>query len=254
MNFEQNRHKDLVDTTDCLEAVSVFRCWKNLFFVVLLVAMLLLGLCFWIMDLGLVSAEGKAQPAATAEPVQEPPPQAPAPANDVTRQVNEAAAEVAGDVNVPEAVPSKLAASKPLEFPLTFQKVHVMWTIRALDAVIILAAVLYCLTILFSLKVSMLGRLGGINHIARAFFWSLILLALVIPWQVALGWALFGVTFEPSELVRRIAEYDSYSVFVKALYWFRFVVVWAIALLCLLLAQIRTSRWSSATLRRLEVI
>ena len=43
MSAEQNRQKDLVDTTDCLEAVGVFRCWKNLFFAVILVGLLLLG-------------------------------------------------------------------------------------------------------------------------------------------------------------------------------------------------------------------
>jgi hypothetical protein len=98
------------------------------------------------------------------------------------------------------------------------------------------------------------GRLGGINHISRAFFWSLILLALIVPWQVVFGGWLFGVAFEPGGLVRRLGEYESASVFGKGLYWYRYVGHWAIALLCLIFAQIRTGRWSRAMLKRLEVI
>ncbi len=252
MNAEQNRQKDLVDTTDCLEAVGVFRCWKNLFFAVILVGLLLLGACFWIMDLGLISDESKGEQAVTVEAVTEQVvPVVEETVDEVKQQVDEAAAKVAGDANAPD---DQTKAKKPLKLPFKLRQGQVMWAIRALDAVVIMAAVLYCLAILFTLKISMVGRLGGINHISRAFFWSLILLALIVPWQVVLGWGLFGVTFEPSELVRRTAGYESDSVFVKALFWFRFVVVWAIALLCLILAQVRTSRWSKATLKRLEVI
>jgi hypothetical protein len=276
MSAEQNRQKDLVDTTDCLEAVSVFRCWKNLFFVVLFVGLLLLGLCFWIVDLGLIRPDSvkaeeqvlSEEPASEQTDIVSPDTVQVAPivereVNEVKQQVDEAAALVtaddtkagktAGDANEP-AVTTKVEIKKLFELPFKPRRVQVMWSVRALDAIIIMAAILYCLTILFTLKISLLGRLGGVNHISRAFFWSLILLALVVPWQVALGWGLFGVTFEPSELLRRINEYESTTVFVKGLYWFRYVVVWVIALLCLLLAQIRTARWSKATLRRLEVI
>jgi hypothetical protein len=262
MSAEQNRQKDLVDTTDCLEAVGVFRCWKNLFFVVLFVGLLLLGLCFWIMDLGLVkpeSAEGTQQAITQESPAEQvvigsPDTGQVAPVvEQEVDKVKEAAAKVAGDANTPPGA-TEAKTKKPMRLPIKLRQAHVMWSIRALDAIIIFTAVLYCLTVLFTLKISLLGRLGGINHISRAFFWSLIVLVLVVPWQVAMGWGLFGVTFEPSELLGRINEYESTTVFVKGLYWFRYVAVWAIALLCLLLAQIRTARWSKATLRRLEVV
>lgn len=252
MSAEQNRQKDLVDTTDCLEAVGVFKCWKNLFFVVTLIGLLLLGACFWILQLGLVSEQDEAAMVVVVdESVQVA--QVQEVVDESTAEIQEAAAQVTADANQAAAVPKKVIR-KLLRLPFKLEKVPVMWTIRALDAVVIFAAVMYCLTILFALKISMVGRLGGINHISRAFFWSLILLVLIMPWQTVLGWGLFGVTFEPGELVRRLGEYESTSVFVKGLYWFRYVGVWVIALLCLLFAQIRTGRWSKATLRRLEVI
>jgi hypothetical protein len=266
MNNEQARQRDLVDTTDCLEAVGVFRCWKNFFFVILLFAMLLLGLCFWVLDLGLVGSEQQDEEIIVSAPLAGQENQSEI--IDVTkeqeqiaqnntvdktkRQVDQAAAQVAGDVNAPVAE-SEQVTKKPLRLP-TVRQVHVLWTLRLLDTVIIFSAVMYCLTILFALKISMVGRLGGINHISRAFFWSLIFLVLIIPWQVALGWGLYGMAYEPSELMRRIGEYDTYSIFLKALYWMRFVGLWVIALLCLLFAQGRTARWSKSTLKRLEVI
>lgn len=259
MNNEQVRQRDMVDTTDCLEAVGVFKCWKNFFFVVLLIAMLVLGLCFWVLDLGLLGDDEQQQAEniiVTPEPQVEPGSVTPAeqdePVDSVKQQVDRAAAQAAGDVNEPQAG-QEVVPTGPSRLPAVRQ-VHVLWTLRTLDAVIIFAAVMYCLAILFALKISLVGRLGGINHISRAFFWSLIFLVLVIPWQVALGWGLFGLTFEPNELMRRIGEYDSYSIFVKALYWLRFVGLWFIAFLCLLFAQGRTARWSKGTLKRLEVI
>jgi hypothetical protein len=247
----------MVDTTDCLEAVGVFKAWKNFFFVVLLIAMLVLGLCFWVLDLGLIGDEQQepGEMVVTPEPQQVEPVTSAAqdePVDHVKEQVDQAAAQAAGDVNEPQAgqevVPTKFS-----RLPVV-QQVHVMWTLRATNAIIIFAAVMYCFSILFTLKISLVGRLGGINHISRAFFWSLIFFVLVIPWQVALGWGLCGLTYEPSELLRRIGEYDSYSIFVKALYWLRFVGMWVISFLCLLFAQGRTCRWSKGTLKRLEVI
>jgi hypothetical protein len=221
--------------------------------VVLLIALLLLGGCFWVLHLGLIDKQDETAMVVVEEEtvqvteVQEV-------VDESTAQIEQAAQQVTADAN-------QTAKPKPIEItdkqpgiPFKLEKVHVMWTIRALDAAIIFAAVTYCLTIMFTLKISMVGRLGGINHISRALFWSLVLLVLVLPWQVALGWGLFGVTFEPSELISRLSEYESNHIFLKGLYWFRYVAVWAIALLCLLFAQIRTGRWSKATLKRLEVI
>ena len=39
--MDEPRTGGLVDTTDCLEAVSVIRCWKNLMFIIILLCLLL---------------------------------------------------------------------------------------------------------------------------------------------------------------------------------------------------------------------
>ena len=51
---------DLLDTTDCLEAVGVFKGWKNLLSLILVVCLLLLQAGFFLVDQGYV-APGPAQ-------------------------------------------------------------------------------------------------------------------------------------------------------------------------------------------------
>jgi len=64
MNEGPVNQGNLIETTDCLEAIGVFRRWKNLFFAVLLVCLLLVQAAFWLVDLNVVPMDGRA-PAAT---------------------------------------------------------------------------------------------------------------------------------------------------------------------------------------------
>lgn len=249
MNAENDRQKDLVDTTDCLEAISVFKGWKNVLFVITLLSLVLIQASFWAADLGLVKDEQpQAQPQIeilTDQPAAQPP------LTDEAARIEQAATQVTSDVNIP---PAEKQAKKPINFSIILKPVHLMWTIRSADFVIILAATLYCLTILFCLKISLIGRLGGINHICRAFFISLIMLVLILPWQQFLGWFVTGAVFEPSELMTHLQNYSAESIFGKVWYYLRFAGYWLVILLLIIFAQIRTVRWARATLRRLEVV
>ncbi|MCK5174616.1 MAG: hypothetical protein KAR47_14580, partial [Planctomycetes bacterium] len=55
--------------------------------------------------------------------------------------------------------------------------------VRICNFALILAATLYSLVLLISLKISLVGRLGGISHISRAFFLTLFALVILMPWQ-----------------------------------------------------------------------
>jgi len=114
--------------------------------------------------------------------------------------------------------------------------------------------VLYCLTMLFSLKISLLGRLGGINHISRAFFISLIMVVLLLPWQRLFGDVLFGAIYAPKELLTFRACGQGREILGSAFYYFRFTGLWLLVMLLLIFSQIRSARWAKAILRRLEVI
>jgi hypothetical protein len=185
MDAGQTNQADLIDTTDCLEAISVFRGWKNFLFFIIFLALLLLQTSFWLVDTGYIKTVQPLETADTTQAVQlaelvtETPIQAPAEnpvadTNDAT-QIKKAAQTVTADANLP--VPAQPAEPAKASFTVKFE--YIALAIRLLNYILAMAAVLYCLTLLFSLKVSLLGRLGGINHIARAFFRSLLMLVLL---------------------------------------------------------------------------
>ena len=50
MDDNQDRTNNLIDTTDCLEAVGVFKGWKNFLFIIIILSLLLLQVSFWLVD------------------------------------------------------------------------------------------------------------------------------------------------------------------------------------------------------------
>ena len=238
MNEDQAKKNNLIDTTDCLEAVGVFKGWKNFLFIITICCLLLLQVSFWLVNTGYVKVGDDIKTAT------------PAVVDEDAKQINEAAKQVAAEPNQPtEAAPQQQTG--PL-FDIKFK--HLAWLIRFVDFVLIPTAVLYCLTMLFSLKVSLLGRLGGINHISRAFFLSLAFLVLLLPWQRFFAGVVVGAIYTPGELVRWYTVETTGGIFGTIFYYLRFTGYWLLVLLLLILAQLRSFRWAKATLRRLEVI
>jgi len=241
---EYERQNNLVDTTDCLEAIGVFKGWKNGLFVILLLGLLLLQGSFWVVNLGYVKtgsneAETEVGVSATAD--------------ETASKVQEAAKQVAAEPNeAAEPAAEQQVEKKLARFSLKMD--HLVWVIRFLNFLVIPVAILYCLTMLFSLKVSLLGRLGGINHISRAFFLSLLAVVLLLPWQVLFDGVVKGVLFTPQELISEHTAVSGSDLFSTALYYLRFVVYWLFEVLLFILAQIRSARWAKAILARLEVV
>jgi hypothetical protein len=333
MNENQASPNNLLDTTDCLEAVGVFKGWKNFLFVIVFLCLLLLQASFLLVDTGCIKIDEKAvgsEPAVTGdvtdleeeqvesisedikeiiEPMQEPvvepdesveavvpeevaepeeiaEPEEAAEPEEIT--VPEEAAEPEEitepeeaaepeEIAVPEEVTETEEAVEPDEAaePISkaaehrFQHAAIAWPpteflsgitfeqlsliIRVVNAVLILTASLYCLSMLFSLKVSMLGRLGGINHISRAFFLSLLMLILLLPWQRIFGGMVPGAIYTPEELLEWSSA-EAGDIFDTVIYYLRFSGYWLLVFLLFILSQIRSIRWGKAILRRLEII
>jgi hypothetical protein len=264
MDESQPKQDHLLDTTDCLEAVGVLRGWKNFLFLVIVVCLLLLQVLFWVVNFELVKADGE---TVDSEQVDTPAPAAvdesanegakietiPIKVADDTNEIEQAAGQVAADANVANEQAQPKGRLVPA---IKFR--HLAWLIRLFDFVLLLAAMLYCLTMLFTLKVSLLGRLGGINHICRAFFLSLLALVLLFPWQRFFFFSdlLAGAIYSPYELpawIKWCADHE-YRIFAAIAYYFRFTGYWLLVTLLLVFAQIRSGRWTKATLRRLEII
>jgi len=103
------------------------------------------------------------------------------------------------------------------------------------------------------LKVSLVGRLGGMNHISRAFFLSLVMLILLLPWQSIFGGVVLGAIYTPGELVEWCSAETS-GILDIVLRYLRFTGYWLVILLLLIFSQLRSGRWTKTILRRLEVI
>jgi len=314
MNENQASPNNLLDTTDCLEAVGVFKGWKNFLFVIIILSLVLLQASFLLVDTGCIKIDDQpvsrepavagdvtdldeghaelisedvqeiiepmqelavepnepveavvpeevAEPEEIAEPEQAVEPEEIAVPEEVTETEEAVEPNEVAEPNQPAEPISKAAEHKlqraiawpPVEFlsGVTFE--YLSWVIRIVNAVLILTATLYCLSMLFSLKVSMLGRLGGINHISRAFFLSLLMLVLLLPWQRIFGGMVPGAIYTPEELLEWSSA-EATDIFDTVIYYLRFSGYWLLVLLLLILSQIRSIRWGKAILRRLEII
>jgi hypothetical protein len=240
MDTEQNQQKNLIDTTDCLEAVGVFRGWKNFLFIVMVCLLILLQGSFWLVNTGYVKTE---EPQQIKEPVDKPTGQ--------TEEIQQAAKQVTAEPGQPATTETKLKKILTLS---SIKIKHLTWLIRVVDWLLILTAVLYCLTLLFALKISLLSRLGGINHISRAFFLAIIFAVLLLPWQKFFGGIIAGAMYTPAEMLDAYAAAEARELLGTILYYLRFTGYWIIVLLVLIFAQFRSIRWTKAILRRLEVV
>jgi hypothetical protein len=257
MGQEQSRFSSLVDTTDCLEAINTIKFWKNLLFIVILLALVLVQGSFWVMNLHLVKSDNvvlgpaggemaaeEKQPATKADKIKEA-------AKQITDDTNAAA-----EPNIQQTLHMGAEPNNPAPVEVTFKfelrARHIAAVVRFLNFILIPCSILYCLTILFALKVSLIGRLGGINHIAKAFFLSLLFVVLLLPWQTLFAPVFAGAMFTPSEMIAACQAQKTTLAYASML--FRFSVYWVLAVLLLLGSMMRSMRWAKATLRRLDVV
>ncbi|MHC5083097.1 MAG: hypothetical protein ACYTET_04060 [Planctomycetota bacterium] len=273
-----NNSHELIETTDSLEAVSASKSMKNFLFLILFIALLTPQLIFWLDRIGLIEKQScdtctdcvqidldESQAcgivfdwmptylAAETTVAQE--------AEKVAQQVQQAADPVqeAAAEPLPADTAPVLVDQEASEIDEELSKLRISCSFaRGLVAIcnylLLTGAILYSLTILLCLKISLTGRLGGINHITRSFFLSLFLLVLLVPWQVILPKVLIGSIWLPGELLCGDWAKAETSVFWKVLFYARFCGLWFISMWLLLWTQTRSAKWARATLRRLGVV
>lgn len=235
MNEGPVKQNDMVDTTDCLEAVSVFRGWKNVFFVIVLICLLLTQVAFWLVDLGVIKTPADSQATLGT------------PGTERVGTLEETTRTAVGDANNAIGADTEGGLLGRLNFG------HLARAIELTNGVLMVSALLYSLMLFFSLMISLVGRLGGINHISRAFILSLIMVVLIVPWQKVLGSSVVGVVWATDELSRWLAAKGE-GPWSLAVHYLRFTGYWLVVVFLLILSQSRSVRWSKAILRRLEII
>ena len=209
--------------SDCLKAAYVFRRWKNLLFLVMLLCLLLVQGSFWLVSTGQVEIAENTNPGTTVVP--------------------DADIMQAGQAAVPaEESPSPWLFG----FDVTFERLTSI--VRIANNLLVLASVLYALIMYFGLGVSFKGGLGGLAHICGALYMALIIFVLLLPWQNFFGPIAMGATYTPGELARWCTT-DISDMFGMVLFYLRFTGYWALVMMLLLLAQLRSFRWARAILR-----
>jgi hypothetical protein len=214
------REKGLYLKSDCLKAACVFRRWKNLLFMVMLLSLLLHQASFWLVSTGQV---------------------------EITENTNtETPVILDADSIQTDRATAQAEESRNFTlfgFDVTFE--HLTSLLRLTNIILVFASLLYALIMYFGLGISFKGGLGGLAHICGALYLSLIILVLLLPWQNFFGPIALGATFTPSELVRWCTT-DISDTFGMVVFYLRFTGYWALVLLLLLLAQLRSFRWARA--------
>ena len=123
------------------------------------------------------------------------------------------------------------------------------WVLPGTKFLGFVAALLTVVTLMFAVKLALVGRLGGIAGFMSAFFWSLILLVLVAPWQQILSGAVAsGALYNLGELTRQVRLVNESwgasdaSLMDSMLYYARFIAYPVLALLVWALVMLKFAR------------
>jgi uncharacterized membrane protein YedE/YeeE len=229
--------------TDCVEAARLFRRCKNYLFVIMVLCLLLVQTSFWLVNTGRTEIDNGSNGNT------------PVAFGDNERQTGEAAKHAVAKPNESAGAEAVVApVEKPWRlwfFAFDVKLERVTTVVRLANATLVFTSVLYGLATFCCLTVSLGGRLGGLSHICRAFYLSLVMLILLLPWQIFFRSTALGAVYTPDELVRSCTA-DTSGIFAAGLFYLRFTGFWALTVLVLILAQFRSLRWSKAALRRLD--
>ena len=108
--------------------------------------------------------------------------------------------------------------------------------------------ILLALVLLLIVNVMLVGRLIGLSRVTSAFVWCLVLALLLFPWQAFFGgtteasdFRLPGLIYTWDELLLH-ASFPTTDVKLAVLKWARFLVFPVLALLLLMIVQIKSNR------------
>lgn len=124
---------------------------------------------------------------------------------------------------------------------------NLSWVLPLAKAMGILMSVLLAMSLMTSLSISLSGRLGGAGYLASAFVWSIVLVALFVPWSQAFtGVPVPGVLFARAELIQSTAQMawgaPEASLREQVIYYARFAGYPILSLLILLTVQVKYAR------------
>ena len=238
------------DKKDALEAFNSFNGARNLlFWLFLLIPLLVAQAGFWTVQSGrldqvLIIADDETSAVETAEIAEQPEatekPEAVEDKSSATGDKDEKTESM-----TPEESSHKSNMSESLEK-------LIQGSIKTSNYILTFVAVIYCLVLLIGMKLSLVGQLGGLADTSKAFFLSLIVMVLILPWQHTISSEIHGTLFTYKELTNsylNLVNSDDPKQY--ALYYGRFVGLWGLTMLLLVAAQWRSHQAVRKIRRRL---
>ena len=271
----------LVDATDCLEAGKTFKSVRLFFFTLIILCLLCQQGIFWAHWLGYIKDSGNAVqcdgnrckisgiiPLQAETPAMEETQEAEevsALVSDVSKEAEQVAEQLqveAEEMDTPIQLPDEVVnesmgtavkTEKGKKFTLSQNRVSRI--IILCNYILLISAIMYSLVLCMSIHVSLVGRLGGVEHISKAFFCSLFALVLLLPWQSTFPGVLCGGIYTPMELFNGCSvKGQECKIMGMVLMMGRYVGIWLIILLSYISSQVRAAKWYHATNRRLGIV
>ncbi|MDY6914179.1 MAG: hypothetical protein SVT52_06975 [Planctomycetota bacterium] len=123
------------------------------------------------------------------------------------------------------------------------------WCLPATKFIALVSCLLLVVMLTLAVKISLIGRLGGVASLISSLLWSILLLAMVTPWQQVLRAAVAcGALYNLGELVGRTSAVKAgwgaanVSMMQQVLYYARFIGYPVVAMLVWLIVQVKFAR------------
>lgn len=111
--------------------------------------------------------------------------------------------------------------------------------------------ILYTFSLVLSVKITLVGRLGSVASITGGMFLAMIATVMFMPWQLAFsGSGLYGAMFMPYEFASAAAGFDKLSTVEAWMHYARYAGLWICVVLFLIMAQGRSMFWAARCSKR----
>ena len=124
-----------------------------------------------------------------------------------------------------------------------------MWVLPFTRIIAVVCGMLVIITMMFAASLSMISGQGGIKSFFGAFFWSLLLLAAVLPWQMIMkGSLVSGAMYNLGELIKLSQESvkpwasQETSTWAQVPYYARFLGYPILVLMVWIVVQVKFAR------------
>ena len=146
---------------------------------------------------------------------------------------------------VAEKTTSKpIAAVAAVEEQTTWESI-LNWVLPGTRRVALVACLLMAVAALFATQLSLVERAGGVGGFVSAFFWSILLLAMLIPWRPILDSSVFcGSMFTLNTVQAATSRIKSLSATAldQTAYYLRYIIYPLLTLLVWLVVQVKFAR------------